>query len=98
MLYFYLLTRVIQTYWAQRGSKVSKSKLSNNMWTPIKVDYNYVFEDQIMFYLKVNTNYIVVFLFWCSSVQNNPMAMIVVLHLSLYVGMSKKSVSLGIHG
>jgi len=47
------------------------------MWTPIKVDYNYVFEDQIMFYLKVNTNYIVVFLFWCSSVQNNPMAMIV---------------------
>jgi len=77
MLYFYLLTRIIETYRAQRGSKVSKSKLSNIKWTPIKVDYNCVFEDQIMFYLKVNTNYIDVFLFWFSSVQNNPTVMIV---------------------
>jgi len=59
---FYLLTMVIQTYQAQRGSMVSKSKLSNIKWTPIKVDYNCVFEDQMMlFYLKVNTNCINVF-------------------------------------
>jgi len=59
---FLLLTRVIQTYRAQRGSMVSKSKLSNIKWTPIKVDYNCVFEDQMMlFYLKVNTNCIDVF-------------------------------------
>jgi len=40
---------------------VSKFKLSNIKWTPIKVDYNCVFEDQMMFYLKVNTNCIDVF-------------------------------------
>ena len=57
-----LLIRVIQTYRAQRGSMVSKSKLSNIKWTPIKVNYNCVFEDQMMlFYLKVNTNCIDVF-------------------------------------
>jgi len=36
---------------------VSKSKLSNIKWTPIKVDFNCLFEDQmLLFYLKVNTN------------------------------------------
>ena len=41
---------------------VSKSKLSNIKWTPIKVDFNCLFEDQmLLFYLKVNTNCINVF-------------------------------------
>jgi len=47
ILYFYLLTRVIQTYKAQRGYMVSKSKLSNMKWTTIKVDYNCLFENQL---------------------------------------------------
>jgi len=56
---------------------VWKSKLSNIKWTSIKVDYNCVFEDQMMlFYLKANTNYIDVVYFWFSSVPNNPTTMI----------------------
>jgi len=49
MLYFYLLTRVIQNYRAQRGHMISKSKLRNIKWTQIKVDYNCLFENQLMF-------------------------------------------------